>query len=255
LPWDARSFSRHNHGLTPAKAAHAAKIANAVLRRSGDEGMAIATANARVRATGGIVATDGDGGIMARAIGGTMSPSSAPWFTRQQARSSQSGFLHGITPGRADLVKTTAPAGAFVIPADVVAGLGEGNGLAGASTVEKMLRSGPHGIPMPKGGAGRGPPRPPRIGRASGGATYGYVPKGGPWTGPKLFRASGGEAPGPDATPVALSDGEYVVGPHDVIRVGKGDHGRGIKWLEGFVVHHRKKQIERLKKLPGPVKS
>jgi uncharacterized protein YdaT len=50
MPWDAKSFaSRHNHAIagTPA-AGKAAKIASAILKRGGDEGIAIAAANKKV---------------------------------------------------------------------------------------------------------------------------------------------------------------------------------------------------------------
>jgi uncharacterized protein YdaT len=49
MPWSGKSFgSRHNHSLSGAGAAKAASIANAILKRSGDEGMAIAVANKKV---------------------------------------------------------------------------------------------------------------------------------------------------------------------------------------------------------------
>ena len=49
MPWTPDQFrSRHAHDLSPAQSAHAAQIANAILRRSpGSEGMAIATGIAR----------------------------------------------------------------------------------------------------------------------------------------------------------------------------------------------------------------
>lgn len=50
MPWNGRSFAqRHNHSLSGAKATKAASIANAILRRSGDDGLAIATANKRAK--------------------------------------------------------------------------------------------------------------------------------------------------------------------------------------------------------------
>jgi uncharacterized protein YdaT len=49
IPWSGKSFSsKHNHSFKGAAAGKAASIANAILKRSGDEGMAIATANKRV---------------------------------------------------------------------------------------------------------------------------------------------------------------------------------------------------------------
>lgn len=46
MPWDAKSFkSKHNHKLSGAQAGKAAKQANAILEKTGDEGLAIAVAN------------------------------------------------------------------------------------------------------------------------------------------------------------------------------------------------------------------
>jgi uncharacterized protein YdaT len=46
MPWDAKSFKKkHNQSLTGAEASKAADQANAILQQSGNEGMAIATAN------------------------------------------------------------------------------------------------------------------------------------------------------------------------------------------------------------------
>jgi uncharacterized protein YdaT len=50
MPWDEKSFkTKHNKSLTPKKAGKAAKIANAILKKTGDEGKAIAIANAKVK--------------------------------------------------------------------------------------------------------------------------------------------------------------------------------------------------------------
>lgn len=50
MPWSAESFrSRHNKGLSDGQARRAARMANALLKRGVGEGVAIATANARVR--------------------------------------------------------------------------------------------------------------------------------------------------------------------------------------------------------------
>lgn len=46
MPWSAQSFKqKHNHGLTPAEAKKAAETANSILERTGDEALAIRTAN------------------------------------------------------------------------------------------------------------------------------------------------------------------------------------------------------------------
>jgi len=45
MPWTGSSFRKHNKRLSDVAAAHAARIANAVLRESGDEGKAVRIAN------------------------------------------------------------------------------------------------------------------------------------------------------------------------------------------------------------------
>lgn len=49
MPWTGKSFRKHNKKLKGSQATHAARIANAILRHSGDEGMAVATANRMMR--------------------------------------------------------------------------------------------------------------------------------------------------------------------------------------------------------------
>ena len=49
MPWSGASFAKHNRSLTPTQSAGAAKQANAVLKATGDEGMAIAVANKHAR--------------------------------------------------------------------------------------------------------------------------------------------------------------------------------------------------------------
>lgn len=46
MPWDAKSFkAKHNHSLTAGQAKKASAQANAILKKTGDEGLAIAVAN------------------------------------------------------------------------------------------------------------------------------------------------------------------------------------------------------------------
>jgi hypothetical protein len=45
MPWDSKSFQKHNKKLSESEAGKAARVANAVLEDSGDDGMAIAVAN------------------------------------------------------------------------------------------------------------------------------------------------------------------------------------------------------------------
>ena len=112
-----------------------------------------------------------------RAMGGDMgiSPSQGtPWWTRAEARSSDaSGYLHGATAGRADNIQTTAPGGAYVLPADVIAGLGRATASPGrGSWIRSSARN-------PMGSARRATvPNavrrvlPPNTGRQRGAASY-----------------------------------------------------------------------------------
>lgn len=49
MPWTAQSFKKHNKHLKGKKASLASRIANAVLKKTGDEGLAIRIANARAK--------------------------------------------------------------------------------------------------------------------------------------------------------------------------------------------------------------
>lgn len=217
---------------------------------------------------GGIGQSNGGGGeyarggpMLRRAAGGDMgiSPGEAtPWWVRSEARSADTGgggFLAGTTGGRTDAIKTTAPAGAYVLPADVISGLGEGNTLAGAKVWQSILQSGPYGTPQARGARGMGAPRPPPVYREGQG-----------------FKAGGTPGEFGEHQPVALSDGEQVVAPADVLWFGKQRFRRDSKgkksvpmpstkelmklgWreLDEFVVEERAKNVKRLAKLPGPV--
>jgi uncharacterized protein YdaT len=51
--WSAKSFAtRHNHSLGPAQSVKAASVANAILKKTGDEGQAIRIANSVAERSG-----------------------------------------------------------------------------------------------------------------------------------------------------------------------------------------------------------
>lgn len=56
------------------------------------------------------------------------------------------------------------------------------------------------------------------------------------------------------AVPVMLSDGEFVVSPQDVARIGDGNAENGHQILDHFILHVRNQNINNLKNLPGPEK-
>ena len=49
------------------------------------------------------------------------------------------GPVPGATPGRADLVNATVPAGTYILPADVVSGMGQGNSAAGIQALHALF--------------------------------------------------------------------------------------------------------------------
>lgn len=168
----------------------------------------------------------------------------APWYVRQAERAPQvhnAGLLNSAVPGRTDQLDRIVPAGAYVVPADVVSGVGEGNTMAGANILQRVLKTGPHGTALPNARGAMGPPRAPAEyrGYADGGATGGHVP-------------------------VVLAGGEVVIHPNDVRAIGqryldannkKGNPVKtGHKILDIFVVHARKQIIKEMKNLKGPVK-
>jgi hypothetical protein len=179
-----------------------------------------------------------------------------PYFERQEARDISYGAVHpgglvaSAVPGRTDRHNINVPAGSYVLPADVVSGLGEGNTMAGAKVVDEMLSTGPWGTRMPQirhGGGYGAIPRPPHAfedtpspilksfdsGLATGGAKRG--------------------APG-KPIPIVVAGGEYIVRPDQVAAQGGGDIHRGHRILDKFVEHVRRKTVKTLKNLPGPVK-
>lgn len=172
----------------------------------------------------------GFGGAQGFASGGMpMSASEgSPWWTRSEARGMDSGFLHTAGPGRTDNIPIHPVADSYVLPADVVSGLGSGNSLAGAHAIELALATGPHGIPLQKGPSGYHGPRAPTPYRE---ATGGTVPR----------------------VPIIAAGGEYIISAKQVAAIGGGDVKKGHSILDKFVLHIRKRTIEEMKKLKGPV--
>jgi hypothetical protein len=58
-----------------------------------------------------------------------------------QGHNPMTGPIHGVTPGRADHIATSVPAGSHILPADLVSGLGQGNTNAGMHVLHKMFKA------------------------------------------------------------------------------------------------------------------
>jgi len=175
--------------------------------------------------------------------------------------------------GRTDNVPMHVPSGAYVIPADIVSHIGEGNSISGMKVLQAMFApkpfgaaAGPWGVSMGKPVMGKGAPMPrmafPRPVSPPAGSVS-PTPAGPAGPGPQLARPI---APPPIAkhggavdsqvpsTPIAASGGEFVVSPAEVKRRGGGDITKGHKILDAFVKSMRKNHIQTLQNLPGPAK-
>ena len=136
--------------------------------------------------------------------------------------------------------------GSYVIPADIVSGLGEGNSMAGHKILHQMFMSGPYGADIAKM------------------PSSAHMPKGMTMKMPGLMKtkmAKGGLSGFPSEAdvnaphvPIIAAGGEFVIPPDVVRELGNGDIEAGHRKLDEFVVKHRQKLIKTLKKLPGPAR-
>ena len=166
---------------------------------------------------------------MARRASGGMTPATP----RADSEKLHTGPIHSSVAGRTDHLKMNVPSGSYVIPADIISAMGEGNTMAGFKLAEKVFSNpgswmtgapygesmepydepmSPYGMEMPK--------------KAAGGAT--------------------------DGVPIVAAGGEYVIAPEHVRHIGKGDMDAGHRHLDAFVKKFRARTVDTLKKLPGP---
>lgn len=102
-----------------------------------------------------------------RASGGYNPPSPSleerEYLRDEDSRPFSGGLINSAIPGRTDRHNIDVPSGSYVLPADVVSGLGEGNTMAGAAVVQKMFGTAPYGVPLAHGSGGGGSriPAPP----------------------------------------------------------------------------------------------
>jgi hypothetical protein len=130
----------------------------------------------------------------------------------------QTGPVRAPTPGRTDLYPKDAPDGSYVIPADIVSALGDGNSDAGHARLDQMFPTAPR---SPKTGMMR----------------HNKIP---------APRASGGRVP------IIVAGGEYVLSPDQVAAAGNGDIEAGKNALDDLVQWVRKEHQQTLATLPGP---
>lgn len=135
------------------------------------------------------------------------------------------GPIHSNVAGRTDHLPMHVASGSYVIPADIISAMGEGNSMAGFKVAKDIFSQ-------------------PFYGTAGPGA-------GLPYSGSAPHKAEGGEV---GTVPIVAAGGEYVIPPEDVVHLGGGDLDHGHKILDEFVKKFRAKTIKTLKKLPGPKK-
>lgn len=149
------------------------------------------------------------------------------------------GPINSAVAGRTDHLPIHVPSGAYVIPADIISSMGEGNTIAGFRHMRRIFGGTPYaGGKEPYGHKG-GP-------YSQGKEVYGQ--SGGPYGEPLAHMADGG------SVPIVAAGGEYVLSPHEVLQTGDGDIDAGHKVLDEFVKRQRAKTVKTLKALPGPRK-
>ena len=126
------------------------------------------------------------------------------------------GPIHSNVAGRTDHLPINVPSGSYVIPADIISAMGEGNTMAGFQIANRVF--GKQKYPL---------------------SVYDDVNLG-EWddTG--------------NPVEIVAAGGEYVITPYNVARIGGADMDRGHKELDEFVIGYRAKTVKTLKSLPGP---
>jgi hypothetical protein len=137
------------------------------------------------------------------------------------------GPIRSPVAGRTDHLPMHVHSGSYVIPADIISAMGEGNTEAGFKVANTIFTPVPDMKGMPGMDAQLGLP-----GKAEGGKIYPTSPP----------------------VPIVAAGGEYVIHPEDVTRIGGGNIDRGHRELDDFVKSYRAKTVQTLRKLPGPKK-
>lgn len=152
------------------------------------------------------------------------------------------GPIHSPVAGRTDHLPMHVKSGSYVIPADIISSMGEGNTMAGFKNAKLLFGKTPYKSKMPN--LTKGSPYASSMPDLTSGAPFGA----------DMPKAHGGSASNHELVPIIAAGGEYVIDPDQVLALGKGDLDFGHKILDSFVKKMREKTISTLKKLPGPKK-
>lgn len=183
-----------------------------------------------------------------KADGGSID--SANKIAKEKGTPCHVGLITMAVGGRTDHLPMNVLEGSYVLPADIVSGLGEGNTLAGSKLISTMFSSGPFGVSAKA-------PQFARVTQPSLGEynamqnLFGINDVGSISTAQK---ADGGPVMSGNYRPVPIvaAGGEYVIHPDVVRKLGNGSMEKGHDYLDKFVVGVRKHLVKTLSKLPGP---
>lgn len=145
------------------------------------------------------------------------------------------GAIHSSVAGRTDHLPVHVLSGSYVIPADIISAMGEGNTMAGFKVAKEIFE---------RPSYMKGAPGIASFDKQIGAESLPEMPK----------KAEGGGVENNEAVPVVLAGGEYVIHPNDVASLGRGDLDIGHTILDQFIKSMRAKAVETLRKLPGPKK-
>lgn len=132
------------------------------------------------------------------------------------------GPIRSPVAGRTDHLPMHVHSGSYVIPADIISAMGEGNTEAGFKVANTIFTPMTDMAGMPGADAQLGLPG----------------------------KAEGGQISPP--VPIVAAGGEYVIHPKDVTRIGGGNIDLGHRELDSFVKMMRAKTVQTLRKLPPP---
>ena len=169
---------------------------------------------------------------MQKATGGAIDR--ADRIARERSIPTHTGIINMAVGGRTDHIPMNVLANSYVLPADIVSGLGEGNTLAGSKILDQMF-GGPLGAKVP---TDRANPHFPA------GKFYEPVQSS--------KAATGGRLRNHKVVPIIAAGGEYVVHPDVVHNLGGGDAESGHDYLDNFVRYVRAHTAKTLQTLPGP---
>ena len=149
------------------------------------------------------------------------------------------GPIHSPVAGRTDHLPVHVVSGSYVLPADIISGMGEGNTMAGFKVAKDLFGQKFYG-----GYTSRTP----------------YVSEGLPYGVTSPHRRSGGRADNHEhwddrnLVPVVVAGGEFVMHPIDVVHRGHGSLDDGHAVMDQYVKRYRAHLIKTLGKLAGPRK-